>query len=286
MYWSAAWDKFLPSGFVGDIQQMDHNPNPFPPYGPDVPGPWFQATGVNGAFGSALYVYAHGHDTFHKSGSYGFTTFWQPPAIMANPNNGVARRNGFDGVGNPLVAKDELDKKSMTAIPNVILVAFCAWDGGQLATDEVLDFVTDSPASLGNQQGCGQAPTNRCAPLGSVNATNDSGTSSPLNYNYPFYDNSTPASPDSSEGVNRLAAPGRLPVDQVKINAADEPWMDLHGNLQEAVLDMTGAAFTGKFGLKYRGIGYSSARALTNPTILTYPEYRTGYTGGRCMRFK
>jgi hypothetical protein len=201
------------------------------------------------------------------------------------PNNGVARVNPHDGNGNLLVAKDELDKKSMTAIPNVLLVAFCHWDGGQLATDEVLDFVTDSPASLGNAQGCGQAPSNRCASLASVNATSDSGTSTPLNYNYPYYDNGGGGT-ETSEGVNRLSAPGRLPVDQVKIAPNDEPWMDLHGNLQESVYDVTGATFTGKFGLKYRGIGYNSARALTNPTVLTYPEYRTGYAGGRCMRFK
>ena len=48
----------------------------------------------------------------------------------------------------------------------------------------------------------------------------------------------------------------------MKTTATDEPWMDLHGNLDEAVLDMTGATFTGKFGLKYRGIGYNSSRAL------------------------
>ena len=284
--WDNAWNIFLPTGFNTDSQGMPHNPNPFPPYGPDVPAPWNQTVGTNWVFGSSLMVYAHGHDTFHKTGSYGFTTFWYPPAIMATPNNGVQRWNPHDGANNLLVAKDELDKKSMTAIPNAILQAFCAWDGGQLATDEALDFVTGSPASLGNNAGCGGAVGNRCAPVASVNATNDSGTSNPLNYNYPYYDNDVNTKPESSEAVNRIGAPGRLPIDQVKISAGDEPWMDLHGNVQEVVLDMTGAAFTGKFGLKYRGIGYSSARALTNPTVLTYPEYRAGYSGGRCIRFR
>ncbi len=72
----------------------------------------------------------------------------------------------------------------------------------------------------------------------------------------------------------------------VRIAAGDEPWMDLHGNMEEAVLDMTGATFTGNFGLKYRGIGYNSSRALSNPTALKYPEYKAAYTGARCMRFK
>jgi hypothetical protein len=121
-----------------------------------------------------------------------------------------------------------------------------------------------------------------------VNATSDSGNSNPLNYNYPYYDNGVGGA-ETHEAVNRISAPGRLPADQVKINAADEPWMDVHGNLNEQVLDMTGATFTGNFGLKYRGIGYNSARALRNgsgETRLQYAEYKAGYSGGRCMRFK
>jgi hypothetical protein len=80
----------------------------------------------------------------------------------------------------------------------------------------------------------------------------------------------------------------------VRINAADEPWMDLNGNLSEAVLDVTGAAFTGTFGLKYRGIGYGSARSDLNITLIKgenvlrvqRPEAKAAYIGGRCMRFR
>jgi hypothetical protein len=289
--WNDAWNQFLPTGMNSDSSNMPHNPNP--PSGGNVPPPWNVTVGVSWVFGSNIMVYVHGHDTFHKPGSYGFTTFWYPPAVMVTPNNGVARVNPHDATGKLLVAKDELDQKSMTAIPNAILQAFCTWDGGQLATDEVLDFVTASPPTLGSKSGCGtQTGTGgtggRCADLAKVNATSDSGTSNggvnPLNYNYPYYDNGSGGT-ETSEGVNRLSAPGRLPADTVRINAGDEPWLDVHGNLHEAVLDMTGATFV-QFGLKYRGIGYSSARAQQNTTALTYPEYRAGYSGGRCMRFK
>ncbi|MBC7052113.1 hypothetical protein G6O46_24195, partial [Salmonella enterica subsp. enterica serovar Enteritidis] len=62
----------------------------------------------------------------------------------------------------------------------------------------------------------------RCADLSKVNATSDSGSSNgglnPLNYNYPYYDNGAGGT-ETSEGVNRLSAPGRLPVDTVRINA-------------------------------------------------------------------
>jgi hypothetical protein len=70
--------------------------------------------------------------------------------------------------------------------------------------------------------------------------------------------------------------------------------MDLHGNLNEAAFDMTGATFTGLFAVKYRGIGYGSARSDLNvkpvkgESILRVqrPEAKAAYTGGRCMRFK
>ena len=218
--------------------------------------------------------------------SYGFPTYWLPPDVMVK-NGGLARRDAIVN-GKVFLAKDYLDVKSATAIPNAILAAFCHWDGGQLATDEVLDFVTASPPSLANGNGCGTqtggvTTGGRCAPLASINATSDSGQGANLPYYYPYFADPQP----TSEAASKIAAPGRMTADVVKLNAGDaEGWMDLHGNLDEAVLDVTGATFTGNFGLKYRGIGYNSSRALTNPTALKDPEYKAGYTGGRCMRFK
>ncbi|MBX3187682.1 MAG: hypothetical protein KF819_11730 [Labilithrix sp.] len=296
--WNASWNMFLATGFATDSQSLPNNPNPYPPYGPTIAPPWIAPVGVNGQFGSVLFTYIHGHNTFHSTGAYGLTTFWYPADVMMTPNGGLARANGVDSNGNALVAKNELDKKAMSAITHVALQAFCHWDGGQLATDEVLDYVTDSAPTLGNAAGCGRAPTNRCAPFGAVNpagtfapninATSDSGGSAPLNYNYPYYANGAGGN-ETHEGVNRIAPPGRMIGDKVRVNAADEPWMDVHGNLHEQVLDMTGATFTGNFGLKYRGIGYSSARALQNGSgenRLRFAEYKAAYSGGRCMRFK
>ncbi|HVH43479.1 MAG TPA: hypothetical protein VM925_14090, partial [Labilithrix sp.] len=82
--------------------------------------------------------------------------------------------------------------------------------------------------------------------------------------------------------------------DMLRVNAGDEPWMDLHGNLNEAALDMSGATFTGVFALKYRGIGYGSSRSDLNvkpvkgENVLRIqrPEAKAAYIGGRCMRFR
>ena len=67
-------------------------------------------------------------------------------------------------------------------------------------------------------------------------------------------------------------------------------------SINETVLTMNGSTFSGKFGLKYRGIGYQSARLELNTRAdwegeggvrrLERPEARAGFAGGRCMRFR
>jgi hypothetical protein len=205
----------------------------------------------------------------------------------------------------------------MNCITNALLAAFCHWDGGQLATSEVLDFVTGSPPDLGDDGGCGTQTAERppkgpaamtggrCADLAKINATFDAGgqlpkPNSPLNannYDYPFF-----AADVTYDKAWEIAAPGRgslaaggEPVDTVRIDPADEPWMDLAGNLSEAVLTTADGAFTGRFGLKYRGIGYGSARSDLNVKRdwpgegglrrIERPEAKAAFTGGRCMRF-
>jgi hypothetical protein len=272
--WDNGWNMFLPSDTEADGIVVPRDPSKA-----TEAKPWNRNTGTDYQFNGQLYIYVHGHNCINTASSYGFPTFWLPPNVMAKNGDGtkpgLPRANAFDGNGVMYPAKDYLDVKSATCVTNAMLAAFCHWDGGQLATDEVLDFVTNNPTP-GNQATCGS----RCAPLASINATSDSGQT-PTNYYFPYFADGT-----THEGTSRIAAPGRMQGDVVRINAGDEPWMDLHGNLEESVLDVSGATFTGNFGLKYRGIGYNSSRALTNPAALTKPEYKAGYTGGRCMRFK
>lgn len=205
--------------------------------------------GTNYAFGSSLYVYVHGHNCFQGAGSYGFPTYWYPDDVMTNQNGGMPRA----------AKQEELDVKSMTCIPNAMLAAFCAWDGGQLATAEVLNSVTGSGGKL--------------PPLASANVSADSGTYSGAYYYPPLPDSAT------HEGVSRIAAPGRMTGDALGAGGG-EAWMDLRGNLNEVA--RSGNAFA----LLYQGIGYSSARAVSNPSAIPLPYYKAGYSGGRCMRFK
>ena len=327
--WDPAWNTFLPTDFEGGTATINRRllGDPRVEDGTGQPGPGVilppatdqvRRMGVNFQFNSELYVDLHGMNCGTFAGSYGFPTYYYPPDILARDNQ-VARASGVTSSGAQVSAQELLDVKSMNCITNAMLAAFCAWDGGQLATDEVLDFVTETPAARGNISGCGPQIDNhgelgnnvftntvqtggRCAPVADVNATFDAGDNlpvpgSPLNlHNYGYPNTGNPAHDKSWQ----IAAPGRASLanaaqtDAIRLNPADEPWMDLHGNLNEAALDMTGATFTGKFAIKNRGIAYGSARSALNvkpmigETVLRVqrPEAKAAYTGGRCMRFK
>jgi hypothetical protein len=332
--WDDAWDKFLPSDYEGGSIVIarrllgDPRPEDAGDHGPPGPGvilppPTDQPRnlGVNYQFGSEVYVDLHGSDCATWPDAYGFATYWYPPDVLSRDAE-VARADGTGYAGEHIAAKDLLDVKAMNCITNEMLAAFCAWDGGQLATDEVLDYVTATPASLGNVSGCGTQIDDhgellgnvfthtvqtggRCPPVGLINATFDAGDNLPVpgsplnahNYHFPDLGNQDfdKAWQVSAPGrASTAAAAGGMPADMVRVNPGDEPWMDLAGNLIEAALDMDGASFTGLFALKYRGIGYGSARSDLNMTLMKgesvlriqRPEAKGAFTGGRCMRFR
>jgi hypothetical protein len=332
--WDHAWDVFMPTGAEGGskiiARRLLGDPRPEDNHEQGPPGPGVilppatdqpRNMGMNYQFGSEVYVDLHGSDCATWPGSYGFPTYYYPPDVLARDGE-AARPSAVGNLGQTIAPQDVLDVKAMNCITNAMLVAFCAWDGGQLATSEVMDYVTATPPSLGDVSGCGTQYDNhgellgnifthtvqtggRCAPVSLINATFDGGDNlpvpgSPLNfhgYHYPDIGQST------SDKSWEVAAPGRgslapaamsQEMDVVRINAGDEPWMDVAGNLSEAVLDTSGGTFTGNFGLKYRGIGYGTARSDLNMTLMKgetilriqRPEAKAGFTGGRCMRFK
>jgi hypothetical protein len=328
--WNPAWDAFLPTDYEGGTiiigRRLLGDPRPEDngwtgPPGPGVvlPPPTDQEKrlGVNYQFGPEVYVDLHGMNCGTFAGSFGFPTYWNPPDVLTKTGE-VPRADGTSATGKPIPAKDLLDVKSMNCITNVMLAAFCAWDGGQLATDEVLDYVTTTPKKLGNISGCGTQYDNHgellkniftntvqtggtCADVRLVNATFDAGDTLPVagsplnehNYWYPDLGNVT------HDKSWQISAPGRAStaangqVDLIRLRPTDEPWMDLHGNMNEAVLDTSGS-WKGLFGLKYRGIAYGSSRSDLNATLMKgesilriqRPEAKAGYTGGRCMRFR
>jgi len=334
--WDVAWDRYLPSAdrnatvlvprrLLGDPRPEDAAEVGPPGAGVVLPPPTdeLRRLDVDHQFGSEIYVDLHGMSCATHAGSYGFSTYHYPPEVLAR-NGQLPRVDGLSASGAPIPAKDHLDTRSMNCITNAMLAAFCAWDGGQLATDEVLDHVTASPSDLGSVSGCGSQRDSRgwllngsletsvqtggrCAAVDLINATFDAGGAlptkgSPLNrHNYRYPALLPGAEPSTHDKAWQVAAPGRgslaaggQQVDLVRMRPGDEPWVDLHGNLQEAALDTTGPSFHGEFTLKYRGVGYGSARSDLNVTRMpgedrlriARPEAKAAYTGGRCMRFR
>ena len=181
------------------------------------------------------------------------------------------------------LSQADLDTRAMNCIPNAVLAAFCAWDGGQLATSAVLRHVAGTGTSkrrVGARPTCEDPAHGRMVSLSvadpSANFTCDAGQS-PFAYFYP----QVPAG--VTDGAPRVAAPGRMTKDVVRMAAGDEPWMDMRGNMHEMALADTvaagGLAFSGGH---FTGIGAASggnARGI-------YPEFKAAWMGGRCMRFR
>lgn len=318
--WDPAWNTWLPTGYDENDRVLVRKELLGDPRGPEWGSPipaedQLQNTGVDFQFNGHLYVYLHGNNCSTHENAFGFPTWFYPANVLAKMGNNYPPR--ADGVDPVIPANEHLDVRSMNCVSNALLAAFCHWDGGQLATDDVMDFVTASPPELGSKAGCGtQLPESpypnspasttggRCADLDKINATFDAGGNLPTeaphlnkkNYAYPWWGATHDKAWEiSAPGRGSIAANGE-PVDMVRINPGDEPWMDLAGNLNESVLNMNGATFTGKFGLKFRGIGYQSARSELNfrddwpgeegKRRIERGEARAGFTGGRCMRFR
>lgn len=304
LVWDASWSVYLPSDveggtiiinrlLLGDPRHDGQTPEQAGP-GVIIPPTTDQTVslGLNRQFGGQVFADVHGNNCGTFAGAYGFPTYWYPAATMTK--NGEVPRS---------VTQDLLDVKAMNCITNAMLAAFCAWDGGQLATDEVLDYVTGSPERSESVSGCGSQYDNHgellgniftntvqsgglCPDVSVINATFDAGDKLPVPGS--FLNKHLYSFPDigagTSDKVWQIAAPGRVIADNI------DGWMDLAGNLSEAVINRS----LGRFGLKGRGIGYGSARSDLNTSLmpgesivrLQRPEVKSALSGGRCMRFK
>ncbi|HSO33741.1 MAG TPA: hypothetical protein VLT33_14510 [Labilithrix sp.] len=201
------------------------------------------------------YAVTHGFNCSNSPGSYGFSTYWFDQATMAAVGSGTQGK---------YYSKDEMDQKALNCTPAGLFAAFCAWDGGQLATAEVIDYVTSNGAAL-------SAGTTNCG-NNTLVTQSDAGTGGC--YNVYFYPNDMG---NTFDGSARIAPPGRVPADVVAFGGQE--WNDLKGNLVETVL-----LSNGLFGNRGYGMGWGTAAHHRNQQ--TTPRHKTGTFGARCMRFK
>ncbi|MCA9586611.1 MAG: hypothetical protein KC657_14745 [Myxococcales bacterium] len=225
----------------------------FPEYYSTVP-PW-QSTD---------YAATHNLNCTNIPGSYGYSTYWMPKAIISQYNGGTEGK---------FFSQNDMDEKALNCAPFGLFAAFCAWDGGQLVTEEVFDYITanGSRIAAGRSQ-CGTDPDPDKKDLN----TFSDGTSGCFNvYFYP------PDFGNNYDGSSRIAPPGRVPADVVRVNAGDEPWMDMIGNLEEAVIKKDE---TNRFQYKGWGVAWSSLTHHRNQ--ISTARMKGGSFGARCMRFK
>ncbi len=322
--WNPFWNSFLPSDYDGNVLTIGRLLLGDPRHDgqtPQVAGPGViippsvdqqVSVGLNHQFGGQVFADLHGNNCGVFAGAYGFPTYYYS-ADVQKKNGEVPRGNAFNANGKEIQAQDFLDVKSMNCVTNAMLVAFCAWDGGQLATSEVMDYVMNSPTRSQDVSGCGSQYDNhgellgnvftntvqsggRCPDVTTINATFDAGDVLPVpgsalnkhNYHYPDLGAS------DSDKTWEISAPGRVPADAIRVDPTSGTWMDLAGNLNESTLETQNGAATGRFALKGRGIGYGSARSDLNVTLMPgetvlrvqRPEAKSALVGGRCMRFK
>ena len=308
--WNADWDNILPqANFKSTASYTITNPAANPlyfsdkEYQRDFPKPstqpWAVAsgrqtidTGIFLALGGAHfypemigqsgplgsdYGATHALNCANGVGSYGYSTYWFDDATVAANSGGV-------GVGK-FNSKSILDEKALTCSPFALLAAFCAWDGGQLATAEVVDNIT------GNTVSPVYSTASMNGKLAPGNVTNCGGGADPPYISYT--DGASPCGYDwptttgqqngksPYDGSGRIAPPGRKAMDAIAKNAGDEPWMDLIGNMHEAVMK---SGETSRF--DYRGYGHENTSILYHRAQFTTPRGKSGSIGGRCMRFK
>lgn len=221
------------------------------------------------------YAAAHALNCGNGHGQEGWSTYWFDAATINATSGGVGK----------IYPQTILDEKPLNCSPNALFAAFCAWDGGQLATAEVMDYLTGNTVQpiydggYPNGKYTAMGGNTNCGPGGNTLNTFSDGTQGC--YNLPSQAGYYPGMDNDYDASAKIAGPGRVQADALTQNAGDEPWMDIIGNLEEAVIKR---GETTRF--DYRGYGAEYGSITHHKNQQTTPRYKSGAMGARCMRFK
>ena len=171
--------------------------------------------------------------------AYGHATYWQPPTDLAPSGVGYPDVNGKpDGIRK--FTRAQLDEKAVNCVMPMMLAAFCAWDGGELArTADYHEIWGRRPTTIGTTNNV-LIPWAAALSIGDWNFRNGhgaacnpawAGCTNPQAFFYEFPLPHVPADDDTPA----TAAPGRFPKDVTAITSANgEGWLDVGGNFMEA----------------------------------------------------
>lgn len=209
---------------------------------------------------NAEYAATHNQNCSTTVGSYGYGTFYLPDNVAM----------AYTG-GRRYFTQDQMDVKSLSCATFAMMAAFCAWDGGQLATQEVWDYVSANGSRITVN---GQTPScSNGINSGGDGTTRCDGIAQPLVYYYP------PDGGNTFDASARIAAPGRVAADLVELSPGVEGWRDMKGNVLEAVLKADNT-------FDYRGYGIGYGSVVHHRNQISTPRMMAGSFGARCMRFK
>ena len=217
---------------------------------------WFQ---IHGAFGGA------NEGCYISNVDYGARTYYLPPAVNAAMcETGKTCAQKYD--------QATLDKKMLNCVTFYVLSAFCAWDGGRLASFDEMNLAWNgvgqtrtypwgnSPAASGYNNAYPQKDNWPLAPAG--------GDPTRANFNYNHW------SPAVVQGLDQsvyIAPPGSFPA-----GAGPYGHMDLAGGVLDITRDVSGTVKWFKNGSwQGHGIGGSYNMPSTN---------KYWAAGGRCAR--
>ncbi|MFO0666244.1 MAG: hypothetical protein U0174_19980 [Polyangiaceae bacterium] len=200
--------------------------------------------------------------------AYGHNNFWWDDATQQARYGAIPRA----------FTKEQLDVKTMNCITQVMLAAFCAWDGGRLATAaELLEAWGPDAYPWGNSPAYSDfnAKYTNWNPWSTTLFSNP-----PFRYQFPLAQN--PAQTDQSFAI---AAPGRFVNDKHAMNG--DAFMDLAGNIIQITATIYNNDDAAHLNLPTAGWvggsweGHWGGRGTWGPyNVLT----KYGKAGGRCAR--
>ena len=147
---------FLPTGTGSDSQRRPAQPEPNHARRSHHSAPWIRnSRNQLPVRGRALIVYVHGHDTAStRPDPTDSPRTGYPPPSWPIRTAGSRASTPHDGAERSCSSRRTTStQKSDVCDHERDARRVLRWDGGQLATDEVLDFVTNAPANLGNTAG-------------------------------------------------------------------------------------------------------------------------------------
>ena len=232
--------------------------------------PWYPEFVANGS--DPGYAQFHNYNCNTEPSSEGFPTYWFSEAEMKKSDALNTAR---------VLSQDAMDEISLNCAPTALFAAFCAWDGGQLMSKEVFDFVAGGTWIV-TTTGLKTPYPPRVAKGGQAcSASNQINTGADTAANQCDSVDGIPPRPAGADddAAYRVTAPGRLVEDTVSLDDGSGPWMDLIGNLQESVL-MPDGTFDG------RGFGIGWSSASNHRLQMSLPRFKEASFGARCMRLK